>query len=266
MRRFIATLAVAAMLWGALAAPATAITDGAPDGDGHPFVGLMVAQDAAGSPLWFCSGALISSKVFLTAGHCTGAPAARVEIWFDADVESRIPGNGFPFDGDVGGTPITHPKYDPNAFSLYDLGVVILDEPMVMVTYGALPTLNQLDALKTKRGKQDVTFTAVGYGFQMAFPPPAQWKEHNVFLRMVAHPKLNQVNGGRVGDSSLLLSANASTGGACIGDSGGPNFIGSSNVIGGITSFSKNGNCAGTAGVYRVDRADDLEWLATFPD
>ena len=52
--------------------------------------------------------------------------------------------------------------------------------------------------------------------------------------------------------------------GTCFGDSGGPNFIGSSNVIGGVTSFGINGNCAGTGGVYRVDQADDLAWLATF--
>jgi hypothetical protein len=266
MRRILSTVAMVALLSGAVAAPATAITDGALDGNGHPFVGLMVAQDADGTPLWFCSGTLISSKVFLTAGHCTGTPAAHVEIWFDADVQSGIPANGFPFVGDVGGTPFTHPQYDPNAFYLHDLGVVILDEDILLDLYGVLPREGQLDTLETKRGKQDVTFTAVGYGFQTAFPLPAQWKENNAFVRLVAHPKLIQINGGRLGDSSLLVSANASTGGTCIGDSGDPNFIGTSNVIGGVTSFSKNGNCAGTAGVYRVDRADDLEWLATFFD
>lgn len=32
-------------------------------------------------------------------------------------------------------------------------------------------------------------------------------------------------------------------------------------------SLSKDGNCAGTGGVYRVDRADDLDWLyGTFGD
>jgi hypothetical protein len=35
-------------------------------------------------------------------------------------------------------------------------------------------------------------------------------------------------------------------------------------VVAGVTSFGINGNCAGTGGVYRVDRADDLTWLATF--
>jgi len=263
MRRTLATLAAAALLAVAVAVPATAITDGVPDGNGHPYVGLMVAQDADGNPKWRCSGTLISSTLFLTAGHCTEAPAAHVEIWFDADVESGFPANGYPNTGVVGGTPYTHPQFDPAAFYRFDLGVVVLDEPIVMATYGVLPGLNQLDTLKTQRGKQDVTFTAVGYGLQMAFPDAAAWKEHNVKVRMVAHPKLNQINTGFTGDGSLLLSNNSNTGGTCFGDSGGPNFIGTSNVVAGVTSFGINGNCAGTGGVYRVDRADDLTWLDT---
>jgi V8-like Glu-specific endopeptidase len=242
-------------------APVGAVTDGWPDGEGHPYVGLMVAQDGAGNPLWRCSGTLLSPTIFLTAGHCTEAPAAHVEIWFDADVESGIPANGYPFTGQVGGTPYTHPQYNPNAFFLYDLGVVVLDAPMVMLEYGVLPQLNQLDVLKTRRGLQDRTFTAVGYGLQESFPDAASWKENNQRVRMVATPHLIQINGGLVGDFSLLLSNNHHTGGTCFGDSGGPNFIGNSNVIAGVTSFGLNGNCAGTGGVYRVDRADDLDWL-----
>lgn len=243
--------------------PVRAVTDGELDGEGHPYVGLMVAQTASGAPLWRCSGTLLSPTLFLTAGHCTEAPAAHVEIWFDADVESGIPANGYPSTGDVGGTPYTHPSYDPNAFYLYDLGVVVLDEPMVMDAYGALPALDTLDTLARRRGLQDVTFTAVGYGLQESFPDAAAWKENNVRVRMVAHPRLIQINGGLVGDFSLLLSNNHATGGTCFGDSGGPNFIGSSNVLAGVTSFGLNGNCAGTGGVYRVDRADDLGWLHT---
>ena len=69
-----------------------------------------------------------------------------------------------------------------------------------------------------------------------------------------------------MGDFSLLLSNNANTGGTCFGDSGGPNFIDGSNVLAGVTSFGLNSTCGGTGGVYRVDRADDLDWLATFLD
>ena len=236
---------------------ASAITDGELDGEGHPYVGLMVAQLADGTPLWRCSGTLLSPTLFLTAGHCTEAPAAHIEIWFDADVESGIPANGYPFTGDVGGTPYTHPQYNPNAFYLFDLGVVVLDEPFPMADYGVLPQLNQLNTLKTRRGLQDVTFTAVGYGLQQINPVFVQ----SARVRMLARPHLIQINGGIVGDFSLMLSNNHSTGGTCFGDSGGPNFIDRTNVIGGVTSFGLNGNCAGTGGVYRVDKADYLNWL-----
>ncbi|MHB1119570.1 MAG: S1 family peptidase [Bellilinea sp.] len=264
MKRILFTTIFVLGLVFSLVGPVSAVTDGEPDSGGHPYVGLMVAQTASGSPLWRCSGTLISPTLFLTAGHCTETPAGHVEIWFDADVESGIPGNGYPYNGDVGGTPFTHPQYNPAAFYLYDLGVVVLDEPVVMATYGVLPGLNVLDSLATRRGLQDVTFTAVGYGLQKSFPDAASWMTQAYRVRMVAYPKLNQINGGLVGDFSLLLSNNAHTGGTCFGDSGGPNFIGSTNVIGGVTSFGLNGTCGGTGGVYRVDRADDLNWLATF--
>jgi V8-like Glu-specific endopeptidase len=243
--------------------PAAAITSGELDGNRHPYVGLMVAQDAKGNPLWRCSGTLLSPTLFLTAGHCTEAPAAHVEIWFAADVETGIPANGYPNKGDVGGKPYTHPQYNPNAFYLYDLGVVVLSKPMRVGKYGALPELNVLDKLATQRGTQNVSFTAVGYGLQESFPDAASFQENNQRIRMVAYPHLLQINTGFTGDFSILLSNNSNTGGTCFGDSGGPNFIGSSNVVGGVTSYGVNGNCAGTGGVYRVDRSDDLTWLTT---
>jgi hypothetical protein len=242
----------------------TEVNDGALDGNGHPYVGLMSAHDAAGTPLWRCSGTLLSSTVFLTAGHCVEAPAAHAEIWFAADVESGIPGNGYPNTGDVGGTPHAHPQYDPNAFSHYDLGVVVLDTPFETGQYGALPRLNELDKLARKRGQQDVTFTAVGYGVQQSFPDAASWLEQAKRIRMVAYPHLLQINTARTRDYSMWLSNNANTDGTCYGDSGGPNFIGLSTVIAGVTSYTRNDTCGGVGGVYRVDRKDDLDWLATF--
>jgi V8-like Glu-specific endopeptidase len=262
--RSIRVAMVAALVIASIAvAPVAAVTHGELDGNDHPYVGLMVAKDATGAPLWRCTGTLLSSTVFLTAGHCTEAPAAHVEIWFDADVQSGIPSNGYPFDGDVGGTPYTHPDYDPDAFFLFDLGVVVLGEPFVLGEYGLLPGLDQLNVLKANRR---TTFTSVGYGYQKAFPDAAAWKDVAQLVRMVSHPHLNQINTGITGDGSLMLSNNANTGGTCFGDSGGPNFVGNSNVVAGVTSFGINPTCAGTGGVYRVDRADDLDWLATFFD
>ena len=79
---------------------------------------------------------------------------------------------------------------------------------------------------------------------------------------MVAFPWLIQINApGFTGDYSLLLSNNHSTGGTCFGDSGGPNFLGDTNIVAGVTSFGMNGNCAGTGGVFRMDRQNVLDFV-----
>ncbi|MHC2998403.1 S1 family peptidase [Microbacterium sp. HJ5] len=266
MRHKALVAAVAALaLIGLGSAPAQAVTDGVPDGNGHPEVGLMVAQTEDGVPQWRCSGTLISPTVYLTAGHCTFG-AEHVELWFQSDLEPNPASFGYPYTGEVSGTAYTHPQYDDDLFYLYDLGVVVLDEPILLDEYGELPTLDQLDAYANKT-KKDAWFTAVGYGLQKSFPDAASWKDSALKTRMVSTPKLNQINTGFTGDSSLLLSNNTHTGGTCSGDSGGPNFIGDSNVIAGVTSYGLNSACGGTGGVYRVDRADDLNWLyAEFGD
>lgn len=243
---------------------ASAVTDGNPDGDGHPYVGLLIF-DVDGSPAWRCSGTLLSPTVLLTAGHCTdGASGGRV--WFESDVQQ--PGLGYPFGGPTSVEfcgIATHPQFHEGSFVLHDVGVVTLCEPVEMDIYGALPAVDQLDKLKTKRGTQDVTFTAVGYGLQQSFPDAASWKEHNVKIRMVATPKLNQINvPGFTGDFSLLLSNNANTGGTCFGDSGGPNFLGDTNIVAGVTSFGINSTCAGTGGVFRMDRQNVLDFVNSF--
>jgi hypothetical protein len=138
---------------------------------------------------------------------------------------------------------------------------VILEESIYLDEYGILPEVDQLDVLKKRRGLQDTTFTAVGYGLQRINPVFVQADR----VRMVAYPHLIQINvPGSTGDFSLLLSNNHSTGGTCFGDSGGPNFLGDSNIVTGVTSFGKNGNCAGTGGVFRMDRQDVIDFVTPF--
>ncbi len=76
--------------------------------------------------------------------------------------------------------------------------------------------------------------------------------------------RIIQINTGFTGSFSLLLSNNASTGGTCFGDSGGPNYVGTSNVIAGVTSFALNRTCGGTGGVFRLDRQDVLDFVTPF--
>src|SRR5437867_10941748 len=70
-----------------LGSPASAITWGAIDTT-HPNVGAILILRADGSVGEFCSGTLVSARVFLTAGHRTDAltafaiPATRLQLGF----------------------------------------------------------------------------------------------------------------------------------------------------------------------------------------
>jgi hypothetical protein len=150
----------------------------------------------------------------------------------------------------------SHPLFTEAAFVLHDVGVIELQSPVTLAAgdYGQLPAVNALDAL---RPGHSTIFTAVGYGTQRSNPVMDVAEK----IRMSAQPQLIQINTPFTGSFSMLLSNNAATGGTCFGDSGGPNFVGTSNVIGGVTSFGLNGSCGGTGGVFRLDRQDVLAFV-----
>ncbi|MEX0788632.1 MAG: trypsin-like serine protease [Anaerolineales bacterium] len=268
MRRGLFAFGIVVALMAVWIVPARAVTDGELDGEGHPHVVLLL-MEVDGAPAFRCSGTLLSATVLLTAGHCAnGFPDfvfSGMRVFTESDVQNG--NNNYPFAGPNAVEAVSwaaHPLYETGPFFLHDVGVVILEEPgVVLDEYGTLPTVDQLDVLKTRRGHQDVTFTAVGYGLQEINPVFVESER----VRMVAYPHLIQINGGIVGDFSLLLSNNHSTGGTCFGDSGGPNFLGSdpgANVVAGVTSFGLNGNCAGTGGVFRMDRQNVLDFVGVY--
>jgi hypothetical protein len=284
-RALASALAAASLLVAVFATPAGAITHGTLDGHGHPYVGLMTAHAAGGEYLWRCTGTLVSPTVFVTAGHCVepddsqgfGPPTYAVVFFkdtlitpdpdFTLDDRSCDGIAGYPC-SDANETAITgtlheNPNYDPNAFYTNDLGVVVLDQPYNPGSFGALPAADQFDSWKNST---KVTFTSVGFGLQRAFPDQGASSRKDVSdrIRMVAHPRLIGINGGYAHDYAIILSNNANTGGTCFGDSGGPNFVGNTNVIAGVTSFGKNPTCGGQGGVYRLDNAADLAFINAF--
>jgi len=257
-----AALGVLALL---VANSAMAVTDGELDGNNHPAV-VLILMEVNGTPAFRCSGALIAPTYVLTAGHCAGAPGefSGMRVFTESDVDHGD--NLYPYAGNNSVEAVrwaAHPEYPNAAFFVHDVGMIELAEPIMLDPdkYVSLPAVNILDALARARGLQDVTFTAVGYGLQRINPVFVE----SARVRMVATPHLIQINvPGFTGDFSLLLSNNHSTGGTCFGDSGGPNFIGNSLVVGGVTSFGLNGNCAGTGGVFRLDRANVLDFINSF--
>jgi len=238
------------------------ITYGSLDGNTHPAV-VLIVMDIAGEPAFRCSGTLIAPKVVLTAGHCAGEPGefSGMRVFTESDVQNG--NNNYPFAG-----PNTieakewhsHPLFTEAQFFRHDVGVVLLSREVKLSAsaYGKLPHVDQLDALQPS---SSTLFTAVGYGLQKINPVFIEAEK----VRMFAEPWLVQINTpGFTGDFSLLLSNNASSGGTCFVDSGGPNYVGSSNVIAGVTSFGLNGTCGGTGGVFRLDRKNVLDFVSQY--
>lgn len=267
-----AATAALAVVTVSIATPVDAITRGGElDGNEHPYVGLMVATDD-GTPLWRCSGALVSPTVYVTAGHCTfGADGA--ELWFNTDLHSGETGApsdfGYPTTGEVSGTPYAHPEYVDAGFYLYDVGVVVLDTPVVVDRYASIADLGTVDGFTTGRSKSTSKVTAVGYGLQkivekaqgggqdFVVDDKTRWQADLLVVDTKGVAGIGPINP----DQSFTMSGDAKHGGTCFGDSGGPILVHGTDTIVGVNSFGLNGNCAGIGGAYRVDQQDDYDFL-----
>lgn len=269
MRRTFVTLIVVALL-AAFAIPASGITNGQPDGDDHPYVGLAVfdvATPAGNVPSHRCSASLLTPTVVLTAGHCTDGTAA-ARVWFDENVQTNTE---YPFSGGTSydGTPFTNPDFaigEGNGlpgFALRDVGVIVLSEPVpaeVVSTYANLPTAGLVDTLPNK-----TTVDIVGYGVQeqIVGGGPPVWA--GLRIRLQAEAEL--VSGNFVhADEFIRLTQNpgGGTGGTCFGDSGGPDLLGGSDTVLAVNSYVTNGNCAGVGYGSRVDIPEVLDWIEDF--
>ena len=246
-----------------------AITNGKPDGNNHPYVVMIVFYDSTNTPRWRCSGSLVSSKVVLTAGHCTtddlGGSMPRAQVWVQPDMA----GTGYPFKGGTWGVPHTNPNYNKNpypagnglpAFSYRDVGVVVLDRPIKLSQYAQLPIAGLVDTLKNKT---KVDF--VGYGVQEQIHGGGMPEWDNMKVRMYAPGEL--VSGSFVhsdGYMRLSLNSGGDSGGTCFGDSGGPDLLGATRTVLAVNSYVTNSNCSGVGYSARVDIPEVLTWIRSY--
>lgn len=138
----------------------------------------------------------------------------------------------------------------------YDIAVIVLDRPVTGITPARLPTAGLLDQLALRSQR----FVAVGYGTvredKTGGPQSFFFDAQRRFARQ-GFLSLTK--------SWLKLSMNPSTGsgGTCYGDSGGPHFLGSSNVVVSIT-VTGDRFCRATDVTYRLDTPWARAFLSQF--
>ncbi len=245
MRRFV--LAATLLTTLCMAAPAGAITDGSVDSNRHPNVGGLVSPTQYSDGTWlYCSGTLISPTVFLTAAHC-GEDGERVAVSFDTAY----------LDGDktYRGTFYADPLYSQRQNNPHDIAVVVLTKPVDGIAPAALPKAGSLSDLSKNQ-----LFTSVGYGAYEVTRGPGGHQFLYDDVRMVATGTLNATN-----KSWLRISMNpsAGNGGTCYGDSGGPNFLGRTDIVA-ATTITGDAICRATNVDYRLDTKSARTFLGQY--
>ena len=187
MARLLGILAVAVSAVGVLTTSASAITNGALDGNRHPYAGALVVD---GAPA--CSAVLVSPTVVVTAGHCVAGETS-VSVGFDTLLDPSSPELST-------GTP--HVDTTPGS----DLAVVVLDRAS-SITPASLPSARALEQVRS--------VVAVGYGYHEVKPEFAFDG-----LRRFASLEVKDLAGATV------ELKERKDGSVCFGDSGGPQLDG----------------------------------------
>ena len=283
MRRVVlvlATMALAIVLAGGVA---QAIINGELDRGpkAHPYVGAYVTK-FEGKLRPVCSGTLISPRVFLTAGHCAEFAIEKNRPVYVSFGPTYKPGSSRL----IKGTPHLHPKYclptpedkvdcSPEVPTealiarewRYDVGVVVLEEPVKMASYGALPDAGLVDTLKEGQRLTTVGYGTTGYEIDGGPPPRPQLVPPGDRYR--ATVRLLNTRDPAVGDQLVKTTGVSLTGGKgespCNGDSGGPLFMPDQQTIVGVTSFGLTPLCRGPGYYQRGDLPGVLKWVRSFP-
>ncbi|GGU89124.1 hypothetical protein GCM10010275_26820 [Streptomyces litmocidini] len=225
---------------------------------------------------WVCSGTMIDADTFLTAAHCTTDWPANVRFYvsLDQDVQAGLDRAAAEHPGDpaavarsvaVEGTAHSHPAYPGPASDPHDISVIELPAKAVKArwsfTPASLPKAGALAALGPQ-GLNSTAFLAAGYGTQEAERGPGGQTHPGGGVRMKAPVSFDALNDAWV---RLAMTAPQGNGGACYGDSGGPNFAtlnGKLTLV--ATTITGDTPCYATNVTYRLDTTGARDFLKPY--
>jgi hypothetical protein len=248
-------------------------------------VGALVAQwDDDSDPStpdrvdWVCSGTMIDSDVYLTAAHCTTdwPEGTRLGVSRAQDTQAEIEaGQAAGLSGDelfnavaVEGTPHSDPAFPGPSSNTHDIAVLEFTRTQAaevrsrwgVFTPATLPTAGQLSELGSQ-ALNDLDYLTVGYGTSEAARGPGGHVHENGGVRLKAPTGFNSLTKSWL---KLDMHAQHGNGGACYGDSGGPNFaiIDGERVLAG-TTITGDVPCYATNVTYRMDSPSAQAFLGS---
>jgi trypsin len=278
MRKLLTMFAILASAVAVTVSPAGAVTGNFTPDSVHSYVGLVGFYDADGNFLWRCTGSLLNSTTVLTAGHCTDVTGGAVTAIFWASQEggklydpttgAEDPLTGYPNEclnstAYPCSTSSALIEYGFNGLHKFgtdnaDVGLVILKQPIVLDTYASLAAAGSVDTLPT-----GAPVTITGYGVSGEKPAVVSYRE-----RLMATAFIINTHNKAASGFNIQISGNPGNGrgGSCFGDSGGPILYDGTDVVLGVNSFVKNGQCAGQGFAYRTDQQAVLDWIVANAD
>jgi hypothetical protein len=250
--------------------PALAISNGVPDGNGHPNVGLLAVEEG-GVRAGACSGSYAGARkgfpgagVFLTAGHCVAGLPEDAQLWvtfdsavtidpdtFEVTAANWYRATGFAFD----------PAFGQSRPNPRDYAVVLL-ETTVGVAPVELPEAGLLDELAAQGGlRRGTVFENVGYGLIPSFkqgPPTYELPTARMFSTSLFQGLTRSL-------LKLLMNSDVGeeNGGICFGDSGSPKLIPHTNTIVALASGG-DAICRALNNNQRLDVADARAFLGRY--
>ena len=233
---------------------------------------------------WVCSGAMVDDDTFLTAAHCTDDWPAGTRFFVSLAEDFQTPlddavaaapsaaqaaaallADGVIVEGDAHqDAAFPGPASDPHDIAVVDFAErAVTPADVWTFTPATLPSAGQLDSMG-RSAREASSWLAVGYGTEEALRQPGGQVHPGGGTRRKASEGFNALNKAWV---RLDMHQSHDFGGACYGDSGGPNYV----TIGGqivlaATTITGDTPCYATNVAYRTDTAVARTFLAPYVD